>query len=241
MFFGDSITNGDGADSSLRYGGYRGFFQKLMLGIGFKSFVAVGPFISNGPFEAGLYANNLGGPGDGFVGGFGGEILPNLWKTYGKSYEPDLILLQGGSNDVVLGVPIANSITEAQKMIEQIFVDRPNARLVMGNVHKIFSPYITDTQVKAYNVAWFNLYTSLKAEGKNVYFADLYTAIQNQLTANGGSIAGILSPDGVHPLMSGYSTIANTFFNTGVIVLNKDKKTDDKDKKDKDDKEKKDK
>ncbi len=199
MFFGDSITEGESSDSSLNYGGYRGFFQILMQDAGLTNFVAVGPYTSHGPFGANLYPNHLGAGGHGFVGTYLGDILPNDWKNKGSSYEPDLVLLQGGSNDMSLGVSIPDSIAAAQKLIGQIFADRPDARIVMGNIHKIFTPNVSDEMVREYNGSWYALYRSFLASGANIYHADLYGEIET-LIAKNGSVVGVLDPGGVHPV-----------------------------------------
>jgi lysophospholipase L1-like esterase len=220
MFFGDSITQGTASDSSVLYGGFRGFLQEGFNSIGFdyRSYRITGAYdVSNGPNLP--YANqtrSVGLQGAGFTGSFGAGNLRSAFNAV-SGYAPDLIYLMGGVNDVSLGYTIPTILGQANNLVNDMFIYFPGVTIVLGSVPMFPSGSPYNTGVNALNHALYTgLYQTNYNLGKKIFWVDLNSLMSGRITE--GSGIKLYSPDNVHPMKDGYKTIANAYLRSNVFT-----------------------
>ncbi len=126
--------------------------------------------------------------------------------------QPDMVLLEIGTNDILREDNISQAPSRLNKLIDNITNQLPNTQLLVSSI-----PPITRTEEQRQQVIEFNshipgIVDSKAAQGKNVSYVDIFSA---------------LTPDdlqdGVHPTVEGYSKIADVWYDA---ILDQNKPQD---------------
>lgn len=216
LFLGDSITEGGGDDASLRYGGYRGFIQRLFPAYGLNHFRIVGAYesLNYGPDEP-LSDLHSGIGGAGWSPDFTyplGSIV-DAWNA-SKSLKPQLIFVMGGGNGLTLGESVEHDVAAALTLLRQIFVDYPDVCIVLGS-HIPAAPTVSfipgvnlNQQLTEMNAGLKkNVFETLKREGKRIFWADINAAFVK--ASRRGRL--VIGPGGTHPTEEGYRVMSETW------------------------------
>jgi Ca2+-binding RTX toxin-like protein len=133
-------------------------------------------------------------------------------SEYFETYNPDIILLQIGTNDT----SASNNRTLDQmkadlgELIDQITSRSPNARLVISTVTPVTNSS-RNARLQDFNEAIPDLVSAKAAQGKQV------TLVNAGGSLNTADIGG----DGIHPTKAGYDKLGNTWYarlsNQGVL------------------------
>jgi lysophospholipase L1-like esterase len=148
MALGDSITAGVGAfGSHIDDGGYRGALAKLLTKNGYRvKFVG-----SRSDYSAAIDDRaHEGWPGyvlRSFPSDPGpGQLYGGIVRTAIRRYDPDLILLMAGTNDLLRlekrdgGYTLANITHSMDLLLGEIFKQKPNVRVIVAPV--VSSPLV---------------------------------------------------------------------------------------------------
>lgn len=188
MPLGDSITYG-----AKSPGGYRvGLWQKFVAGGYSVDFVGSR---TDGPST--LPDRNH----EGHPGWVISQIDSNI-ATWLRTYDPQTILLQIGTNDMwhdPRGAP-----NRLSALVDHITALAPNARLFVAMITPISG---MDSTVRAFNATIPPMVKSKANSGKKVYLVDQYHALTTDDLA-----------DGVHPTATGYYKMATTWYNALLSV-----------------------
>ena len=191
MPLGDSITYGTNSSNG---GGYRLPLWNDLISQG-ASVDFVGSQQS-GPMNAD--DDNEGHPGWRID-----QIASNIvsWLT---TYQPQIILLHIGTNDINQNYDVANAPARLSSLIHQITTTLPNASVFVAQIIPLTSSSSSNSQVVTYNSAIPNI---VQAAGPNVHMVDMYDAVPaNQL------------PDNIHPSDFGYALMAHVWY-TALLPL----------------------
>jgi lysophospholipase L1-like esterase len=121
-------------------------------------------------------------------------------------FEPDIILLKIGTNDLDQNVDVANAPSRLGALLDDIFSKDDDVLVVVAQIVPSRSVEL-NARVAAYNAAIPNLVAERAASGQNVLVADMESAFladpdyQNTLLA-----------DGLHPNERGYALLAATWY-----------------------------
>ena len=191
MTVGDSITAGVG--SSAMVGGYKkALYDKYISEGANVSFV--GPNGLNDGFPK----------GSGHAGNSGWRIdqVEEQIGTWINQYEPQVILLLIGTNDILQNNTSNNYAANAPERLEStidiIMSADPSIKLYLASVTPLKNTSSNDLVI-AYNAEVERIAST---KGENVIFVDMYEAV----TLDG------ISVDNVHPNDTGYEQIANKWF-----------------------------
>ena len=126
------------------------------------------------------------------------EIAANVdgWLA---THQPDVVLLEIGTNDIVQTYDLADAPQRLSELIEQITVAVPSATVLVSTLTPLGTTE-RDDRVRVFNAAVPAIVNDKVAGGKDVELVDMYPA----LTA--GDLA-----DGVHPSSSGYDKMATVW------------------------------
>jgi lysophospholipase L1-like esterase len=184
MPLGDSITDGYNVP-----GGYRinlwGDFQAVGLDA-----VFVGS-LSNGPPELGSQ-NHEG------HNGWRIDQIASQIDGWLDTYQPDLILLHIGTNDILQDHSRDTMVDRLSALIDQITDDLPGSILTVAMITPLDDP-VRNEWVVEYNQLIPDLVAQKAAEGRFVILVDMYDA-------------GVTLADGVHPTRDGYDAMAEVWF-----------------------------
>jgi subtilisin family serine protease/lysophospholipase L1-like esterase len=195
MPLGDSITWGQGSDGEA---GYRG---PLWLRL------------SN---ETGYAPNFVGSVAQGIVGdtpidqnheGHKGYTIADIqagatgWVT---TYQPDVVLLHIGTNDMFKGVSPSTALSRLSALIDQILLAQPNAQIIVA---KIIQTTNIDVQprIDQYNAG---IPTVVQAKGAQVRLVDMT-----------GTLLDADLYDTVHPNDAGYAKMSDRWYPVLTSVL----------------------
>jgi len=118
-----------------------------------------------------------------------------------NAYQPDVVLLMIGTNDVVQDYQLATAPDRLSSLIDQIVVLAPATHVIVSSIPRIGgSP--NSERVQAYNATVPGIVGGKVAAGKRVSFVDAYAVIG----------AGDLHTDYTHLNASGYSKLANAWY-----------------------------
>ncbi len=189
MPLGDSLTYGYNSSNG---GGYR-----LPLWNDLISQGANVDFVGsqqNGP-------ENFDADNEGHSGWRIDQISANIvnWLT---TYQPQIILLHIGTNDIIQNDDVADAPTRLSNLINQITSTLPNATVFVAQIIPLNSSL--DSEVVSYNAAIPGI---VQAAGPNVHMVDMYDAV-----------AASLLPDNIHPSDYGYGLMANVWY-TALLPL----------------------
>jgi lysophospholipase L1-like esterase len=117
-----------------------------------------------------------------------------------QTYQPDIVLLQIGSNDIIQNYYPRMVIQRLDHLLEQITTTLPRVTIIVAQITPLRNP-ILNAQVIAYNHAIPGLVESIAAHGHHVAYVDMYHAISTSMLG-----------DGIHPNTSGYTLMAAVWY-----------------------------
>ncbi len=184
MPLGDSITYGTNSSNG---GGYRlPLWDELISQGANVDFVGSQ---QNGP-------ENFDADNEGHSGWRIDQISANVvnWLT---TYQPQIILLHIGTNDIVQNYDVTNAPARLSTLINQITTTLPNATLFVAQIVPLNSSSSSNAEVQTFNSAIPDI---VKAAGSNVHMVDMYDAVPASLLT-----------DNIHPNDYGYALMANVW------------------------------
>lgn len=204
---GDSITD----DSSMR-GAWRSYLEKLLVTNGYV-FTNLGRWSTTGVsgftqvHHEGMDSAVIGAPG---VGGTphgytaaNNYTLKSLADAFTNAFFPDLVLVDMGVNDMGRGRnPYTVATNDLSALLDLIFTKVPNAHIIVSKPTSISASTILSygtyrTNMLAYCDAVQAVAAARRANGQNVYVADLFSTVRTNLIS-----------DGTHPTAAGFSLLA---------------------------------
>ena len=204
MPLGDSLTSGVTMLNGVYNhddGGYRRFLWERMANAGYQGMNFVGS-LNNG--VSWIDADHEG------HSGWTVEML-NWWiGTWMTTYQPDIVLVLAGLNDLGHVAP-SEAVNRLGTLLDQIHSLRPSAKIILAN-----QPGVTVTNTVGYTdqmIAELNwsipyLVNVRLQQGWNIAFADLY----NLAGLDRGPWSADFSADGVHLSLGGYAKLANVWY-----------------------------
>ncbi len=215
MPIGDSITNGDGET-----GGYRKYLDYALKQKG-VSFDMVGP---NKDMNASFSYNGQSVQYDSDHAGFSGyqiKEVPDWGKSQGnkgslynelknndaiKKYQPDIILLIIGTNDMTANRSMSDCSSHLHDLIDYMLTDLPSDGMIfIGSIPEFTMYGGTPEKVANYNSTVRQVASDYSKSGKNVQFADIHGCL------NGMSDIG---SDNLHPSGKGYEKMGKFWAET---------------------------
>ncbi|MGK4009296.1 SGNH/GDSL hydrolase family protein [Sorangium sp. So ce1036] len=200
MPFGDSITQGFNVA-----GGYRAPLFHLALEanrditfVGSASDYSV-PMVDGVPFP-----RNHEGHGGWTIEGNNG--IAKLVDTSIPNYQPNIITLMIGTNDINGNINVADAPNRLGKLLDSIFMRDPNILVVLAQI----VPSRTDgtnNAIKAYNAAMPDLVSTRVGKGQHIVLVDMYTAFTDDTNYKQSLLA-----DNLHPNQAGYNRMAEVWF-----------------------------
>lgn len=188
MPLGDSITAGD---NSYKYGAYRTELWQLCQAAGWHI-----QFVGSKQTGPPSLPNRHN---EGHSGWRIDQISAHV-VSWLKTYQPQIILLHIGTNDLRQGDSVSTALERLSHLIDQITTTLPNAVLVVAQVTPQPQPSI-NTNIIAYNNAIPALVNQKVAQGKRVECVDMYNAVP---------ISDVT--DHIHPNDQGYALMAHVWY-----------------------------
>ena len=182
MTLGDSITQG--VTNGVAY---RSVLNSMLQGVPGHTYTFVGSMYD------GIF-NHEGHSGWCLNYSCSGNILPNIPDWINAS-TPNLVIMNGGVNDLVSGVPEPTVEQSAQSVVDSIFSSAPNAYIIIQPIAQEGGP--TGDQI-IYNNWMKNYVAAQQARGVKIYFAD--TSVVTTGMA------------GYHPVDAGYQQFGQIIF-----------------------------
>lgn len=188
MPLGDSIT--EGVNSSF-YGGYRVSLWNDAVASGWHvQFVGSR---SNGPTSLPDKAH------EGHPGWRTDQISTHVvkWLT---TYQPQIILLHIGTNDIIQGYSVSTAIMRLNYLIDQITHTLPSAIVIVAAITPLRRPGLA-SKVQEYNQDLVTLIREKQAVNRHILAVDMYDAMPlNDIT------------DTIHPNDAGYTIMAQVWY-----------------------------
>ncbi|MGD0472856.1 MAG: GDSL-type esterase/lipase family protein [Candidatus Velthaea sp.] len=222
MALGDSITAGVGANGSrIDDGGYRGALAKLLAKNGYRvKFVG-----SRSDYSAAIDDRaHEGWPGyvlRSFPSDPGpGQLYGALVRKAIHRYQPDLILLMAGTNDLLRlekrdgGYTLANIAHSMDLLLGEIFKQRPNVRVIVAPV--VASPLVDICTLAHFDgndaacgpSATENLASLVREYAGRGFQISLARAMADAVPRDRDHF-----PDGIHPCgAGGYAAVASAWY-----------------------------
>ena len=205
---GDSITEGC---CSQPFGGYRiELFRQARADNKALTFVGA---LQNGPtmVDGNSFPRDHEGHGGYTIDSDAGHsgISGMITQSALQNYQPHIVLLMIGTNDINGNVDINNAPNRLGNLVDDITTRAPDALLVVAAIIPTTNDG-TNSRVEPYNAAMEALVEERATAGKHVVFLDNYAVYRsnpNYKTA--------LMADGLHPNTAGYEVLGQAFY--GVI------------------------
>jgi len=202
---GDSITEGYASSG----GGYRVELFRQALDQG-KSITFVGAATPNGPSDVDgtPFPRNHEGHGgftidtDSGHSGISGAITDDALDDF----DPDIVLLMIGTNDINGNVDVNNAPQRLGNLIDDIIARAPDTLVVVASVVPVIDTS-TDAKITQYNAGVEEAALARATEGAHVVFVDNYAAIHEV-----ASWQTALMADNLHPNDAGYGVLGQSFF-----------------------------
>jgi lysophospholipase L1-like esterase len=221
MALGDSITAGIiGGGAPVTTGGYRGVLAQLLAKKGYHA-VFVG---TRDDYSAAIRdRSHEGWPGyvlRSYPSDPGpGQIYGPLVRSALRTDEPDVVLLMAGTNDLIreqrgsVGYTIENVINSMDLVLDEIFAERPNVRVIVAPV--VASPIIDTCTLAHFNgdvtcgrPPARNLASLVASYAQRGYRITMATEMADAVPRD-----ALHFPDGIHPGgEGGYAAIAGAWF-----------------------------
>ncbi len=148
--------------------------------------------LSNGP-------DSLGDKNHEGHSGYRIDEIAALVDNVLATYNPQMILLHIGTNDVVENYDLINAPSRLKSLIEQIFHSIPTVRLLVAQIVPSTNQTYNDS-IQKFNAAIPAIVGFEQAKGYNINFVDTNSALtQNDLF------------DDIHPRLSGYNKMADVW------------------------------
>lgn len=204
MCVGDSITYGNKVP-----GGYRAVLYNLYKENGINLRM-VGPNSANN--GEGLLPDGSGHAGYGgyYIREISNKIIPWL-----ESYQPQVVSLQIGTNDMLMNktdkFPDDTRDTAPDRLselIDKITTTLPETEVFVAKIPPLNSSGYNPHVVK-YNES---VETVVNSKGSKVHLVDNYTALNDDKAAN-------LQDDGIHPNLTGYQKMAQSWYNASQSIV----------------------
>jgi len=201
---GDSIT--EGYSSTGFNGGYRVelFRQALQNG---KNITFVGGQ-TNGPnmVDGQTFPRSHQGHGGYTISGGGQGPLAGEKTNIGLSYEPHIILLMIGTNDINGNINVSDAPNRLRSLVDDIVSAAPDSLLALASIIPIDSGSKTQP-VLDYNAAVESIASDFAEQGDHVIFVDNYEVIDSQPNWQTAFMG-----DYLHPNTAGYDLLGESFY-----------------------------
>ena len=209
MPLGDSITYGYSVPD-LVPGGYRSTLFRDLTSAGYTP-TFVGSQTTNPDPTLPAAAQSHEGHKGYFIGGTGIYAQYSIasgidtWLAPGNGVNPNLILLELGTNEYINRYHETASPYELAALVTRISELRPNAEILLSTITPLSDPTF-NARVQAFNAA---------LGGPDGIVAQLQKLGEKVALVNaGGSLAASdLDSDGIHPTAAGYVKLGNAWFN----------------------------
>jgi hypothetical protein len=122
------------------------------------------------------------------------------------TYQPHIILLMIGTNDVNLQNDLPNAPARLGNLLDSIFTTSPNVTVILAQINPSQDDALNG-RIMTYNAAIPALVSARAATGKHIALVDMYgamTAVADYKTA--------LLADMLHPNATGYSTMSDVWY-----------------------------
>ena len=219
MPLGDSITWGTNPDNS-NSSGYRRSLYLQLINAGYNvDFVGS----LNGGLPNDFDRDNEGHPG--WVSGLPAYDTTGMLSTkitgFLNSNPPDVVLLLIGTNDCTeQGNPWEKTASELatsiENLLDSIYVFNPNIKIFLGTItDRADNQYRHDKTVSTNNLLPGMINSLPSAEKEKITLIDLYSALGEYYYnhSNSNFTYGTDNLHTLHPNISGYQAMANTWFN----------------------------
>jgi lysophospholipase L1-like esterase len=120
-------------------------------------------------------------------------------------YQPQIVLLMIGTNDVDSNIDLSGAPTRLGNLIDDITTQAPDALLVVATIVPI-DEVDSNQNAVAYNAALPDLVSARAKAGKHVVLLDNYAIFAAQ-----PNFETLLS-DSMHPNDAGYAVLGNAFY-----------------------------
>lgn len=124
-----------------------------------------------------------------------------------KTYQPQIVLLMIGTNDVLRGNSLSEITSDLNNLIDRISQDSSNTHILVSSIAPIDPAFLGPTRAnraKELNALLPDLVNDKVAEGKKVTYVN----------AGGSLNLNDLVPDGIHPNVAGYNKLGNAWYDT---------------------------
>ncbi|MBO0779490.1 MAG: hypothetical protein J2P37_11750 [Ktedonobacteraceae bacterium] len=199
MPLGDSLTAGVTLDDSGGMsGGYRvPLWQECQWEGWNVHFVGS---VSSGP--ASLPERNHEGHPGWRINQLTNYIVPQL-----KQYQPQIILLHIGTNDLRAGTSASVAHDRLVTLLNQITATLPKANVIVAQIIPLDLP--EGSEVGNYNRSIMSMVQSMAAQGKHISTVDMFHAVSSRDLV-----------DHVHPNANGYRHMASAWYKALAPILN---------------------
>jgi lysophospholipase L1-like esterase len=200
MPFGDSITEGFPID-----GGYRSELFRLAQNDGHE-ITFVGSANNNSPamVDGVNFPPNHEGHGGYTIEG--GNGIAQFVDTSMPNYQPHIVTLMIGTNDINGNVNVADAPNRLGRLLDAIFEADSGVLVVLAQIIPTRSDGTNQT-VRNYNDAVPGLVTTRTDMGRNLVLIDMYAAFTSD-----ANYKNTLLVDDLHPNQAGYTFMAETWY-----------------------------
>ncbi len=123
-------------------------------------------------------------------------------------YQPDVVLLMIGSNDVFTYDPVETIAARLDSLVATVYAYAPGALVLVASIPPIDNASITE-RAEAYNLGMRTAVEARLRAGCRIAFVDMYSRV---------SLGDLF--DGLHPSAAGYKKMAQTWFEAIAVSLN---------------------
>jgi lysophospholipase L1-like esterase len=204
---GDSLTYGYVSDGDPHNddGGYRRYLWDDIAAIGLS---CTTNFV--GPLQTGVVTSDRDHEGH---GNWRTDQLLPLIRPDMDTYNPNIVLMQAGGNDIVQGASVSTALNGLASMLDAIYAAKPDVKVYVFSYpgprqNNIFSSTWNATSNRQLTSGLRSLVSQRAAAGKKIQFVDMAEA--NLDTSLNSTDFG---QDGVHLSPQGYKRIADVLFN----------------------------
>jgi lysophospholipase L1-like esterase len=203
---GDSLTYGYVSDGDPHNddGGYRRYLWDDIAAIGLSSTTN---FV--GPLQTGVITIDRDHEGH---GGWRTDQLLPLIPPDMDAYNPNIVVMQAGANDIVQGASVSTALNGVASMLDAIYAAKPNVKVYVFSYpgprqNNTFSSTWNATSNRQLTSGLRSLVSQRAAGGKKIQFVDMAEA--NLDTSLNSTDFG---QDGIHLSPQGYKRIADVLF-----------------------------
>jgi lysophospholipase L1-like esterase len=125
-----------------------------------------------------------------------------------KTYQPQIILLHIGTNDIIQDHSLNTAPDRLSNLINQITTTLPTATVIVAQIIPLRDPVLNAKVVK-YNSAIPVVVQHMAAQDKHVTYVDMYHVVPSSDL-----------PDRIHPNNSGYTLMAGVWYQALKSILN---------------------